>query len=141
MVLEPVGEDKLVSFVDMLFGGRLASILVCEKCKKVSLTYEDFNDLSLSIKPEDYVKERKRDKFKNLAKKLRFKPGKDLDLSAVSLHRASSVPASPIRRSTEATPADDDPPVNEDPRRRSFDHADGSKSSEDDGRVSVIGPM
>ena len=42
----------------MLFGGQLASILVCEKCKKVSVTHEDFNDLSLSIKPEDYVKER-----------------------------------------------------------------------------------
>lgn len=136
-----MGEDKLVSFVDMLFGGRLASILVCEKCKKVSLTYEDFNDLSLSIKPEDYVKERKRDKFKNLAKKLRFKPGKDLELSAVPLHRSSSVPASPIRRSTDQAPPDDDPPVNEEPRRRSFDHvAEGSKSSEDDGRVIVIGP-
>ncbi|KAK7683474.1 hypothetical protein QCA50_013308 [Cerrena zonata] len=138
-VPEPSGEDKLVSFVDMLFGGRLASILVCEKCKKVSLTYEDFNDLSLSIKPEDYVKERKRDKFKNLAKKLRFKPGKDLELSAVSLQRSSSVPASPIRRSTDMAPPDEDPPVNEAPRRRSFDHVEGPKSSEEDGRVVPMG--
>ena len=60
---EPMDEDKLESFVDMLFGGQLASILVCEKCKKVSVTYEDFNDLSLSIKPEDYVKGRKRDRI------------------------------------------------------------------------------
>ena len=65
------GGEKLESFVDMLFGGKLASILVCDACKKISVTYEDFNDLSLSIKPEDYVKERKRDRFKMLAKKLR----------------------------------------------------------------------
>ena len=58
----------------MLFGGQLASILVCEKCKKVSVTYEDFNDLSLSIKPEDYVKGRKRDRIKKIARKLRIRP-------------------------------------------------------------------
>ena len=58
----------------MLFGGQLASILVCEKCKKVSVTYEDFNDLSLSIKPEDYAKDRKRDRFKKIARKLRIRP-------------------------------------------------------------------
>ncbi|KZS99692.1 uncharacterized protein LAESUDRAFT_765268 [Laetiporus sulphureus 93-53] len=38
-------------------------------CKKVSLTYEDFNDLSLSIKPEDYVKDRRRYRFKQFARK------------------------------------------------------------------------
>ena len=54
----------------MLFGGKLASFLVCDVCKKVSVTYEDFNDLSLSIKPEDYVKERKRDRFRFFAKNL-----------------------------------------------------------------------
>ncbi|CAL1708911.1 unnamed protein product [Somion occarium] len=127
---EPSAEDKLQSFVDMLFGGRLASILVCEKCKKVSLTYEDFNDLSLSIKPEDYVKERKRDKFKNLAKKLRFRPA-DKDLSGVPMHRSSSLPVSPVRRSADVTPQDSELPANEDRRRRSLDIADDSKSSEE----------
>ena len=48
-------EDKLISFVDMIFGGQLTSILVCQKCKHISQTYEDFNDISLSIKPEDYA--------------------------------------------------------------------------------------
>ncbi|KAL4073637.1 peptidase C19, ubiquitin carboxyl-terminal hydrolase 2 [Scleroderma citrinum] len=66
----PPPDDKLIPFVDMLFGGILASILVCQTCKHVSHTYEDFNDLSLSIKAEDYVRERKRDKLKQLAKKL-----------------------------------------------------------------------
>ncbi|KAH8101845.1 cysteine proteinase [Cristinia sonorae] len=113
-------EVKLESFVDMLFGGRLASILVCEKCKKISTTYEDFNDLSLSIKPEDYAKERKRDRFKMIAKKLRFKP-KELGVGPVPMQRASSVPASPIRRSSDMIPHDD-VPVNEGPRRGSFDH-------------------
>lgn len=39
----------------MLFGGQLTSILVCQKCKRISQTYEDFYDISLSIKPEDYA--------------------------------------------------------------------------------------
>ncbi|KAG8756743.1 hypothetical protein FRC12_010477 [Ceratobasidium sp. 428] len=59
----PVPDDPLVPFADMVFGGALASMLVCEGCKHVSHTYEDFMDLSLSIKPED-AREKKRDKFK-----------------------------------------------------------------------------
>ena len=69
--------DPLLPFADMLFGGKLTSILVCQKCKHVSQTYEDFNDISLSIKPEDYFfgrgsngRGRKREKLKNLAKRL-----------------------------------------------------------------------
>ncbi|KAJ4468897.1 hypothetical protein J3R30DRAFT_3555146 [Lentinula aciculospora] len=61
---------QLTSLSDMLFGGQLTSILVCQKCKNVSQTYEDFNDLSLSIKAEDYSKEKKRDKFKKFARKM-----------------------------------------------------------------------
>ena len=102
----PGNEDKLQSFVDMLFGGHLASILVCEKCKKVSLTYEEFNDLSLSIKPEDYTKDRKRDRFKQFAKKLRGpfrQPGP----------RSSSVPPTERTRRSVETPAhEEEPPMN-----------------------------
>lgn len=127
----PKKEEKLESFVDMLFGGQLASILVCEKCKKVSVTYEDFNDLSLSIKPEDYVKGRKRDRIKKIARKLRIRPpaaGPPSDSSTSGsgalgrgMWRASSMPASPVRRSSEVT-AHEEPPTTVDPRRRSFDH-------------------
>ncbi|KAH9941094.1 cysteine proteinase [Epithele typhae] len=134
--LPPTDEDKLVSFVDMLFGGQLASILVCEKCKKISITHEDFNDLSLSIKPEDYAKDRrKRDRFKKIARKLRIRPpssnavNDNGPLSASRTRgffrsgpRASSVPASPVRRSTDTAPHEEEPPENVDPRRRSFDH-------------------
>lgn len=72
--------EPLISFADMLFGGKLTSILVCQKCKHISQTYEDFNDISLSIKPEDYFfghsnGGRKRDKLKMLAKKLTNFPG------------------------------------------------------------------
>ncbi|KAI0777373.1 hypothetical protein BD413DRAFT_467236 [Trametes elegans] len=131
-------DEKLQSFVDMLFGGQLASILVCEKCKKISVTYEDFNDLSLSIKPEDYVKGRKRDRFKRIARKLRIRPpapheqllgqhahqhhrGKGM---FGAMQRASSVPASPVRRSSEVA-AEEEPPSHDDPRRRSFEHSRG----------------
>ncbi|KAF8755426.1 Ubiquitin carboxyl-terminal hydrolase [Rhizoctonia solani] len=62
-----IDSDPPIPFADMVFGGTLASILVCEGCKHISHTYEDFMDLSLSIKPDD-VKEKKRDKFKFLYK-------------------------------------------------------------------------
>lgn len=54
----------------MIFGGQLTSILVCQKCKHVSQTYEDFNDISLSLKPEDYRSHRHRERFKKLVGRL-----------------------------------------------------------------------
>jgi hypothetical protein len=101
----------------MLFGGKLASILVCQACKHVSHTYEDFNDLSLSLKAEDYARERKRDKLKQLAKKLRNISGNAL--SVIPMQRSSSVPATPHRDSTL-----EDPEVVDPHRRRSIDLAD-----------------
>ncbi|RXK38581.1 hypothetical protein M231_04087 [Tremella mesenterica] len=57
------GEKSLTPFVDALLGGYLASIIVCEKCKGVSHTYEGFLDISLSLKSDD-PKPRKRDRFR-----------------------------------------------------------------------------
>ncbi|KAG2358248.1 hypothetical protein BDR07DRAFT_1337897 [Suillus spraguei] len=113
----PPKEETLAPFVDMLFGGKLASILVCQACKHVSHTYEDFNDLSLSIKAEDYARERKRDKLKQLAKKLRNISG--TALSVIPVQRSSSVPATPHRASTLENTEAADPH-----RRRSIDLAD-----------------
>lgn len=42
--------ERMIPFVDVLFGGSLASVVVCEKCKSVSHTYEGFLDISLSLK-------------------------------------------------------------------------------------------
>lgn len=106
--------DKPISFVDMLFGGKLASILVCQTCKHVSHTYEDFNDLSLSIKAEDYMRERKRDKIKQLARKLRNMSGSAL-AATQPIQRSSSVPATPVQDSLDSP---------ESPRRRSIDLAE-----------------
>lgn len=118
--------DPLLSFADMLFGGKLTSILVCQKCKHISQTYEDFNDISLSIKPEDYFFGRsghggKRDKLRKLAKRLTTFPGSgshaatrglnlnanstttttpgfQAALSSMEMQRSSSVPPSPSRQ-------------------------------------------
>ncbi|KDQ10416.1 hypothetical protein BOTBODRAFT_47094 [Botryobasidium botryosum FD-172 SS1] len=65
----PTSQIKWAPFPDMVFGGKLASIVVCEACKHISHVYEDFMDLSLSIKPDE-KKERKRDKLKTFAQKL-----------------------------------------------------------------------
>ncbi|KAG0707961.1 peptidase C19, ubiquitin carboxyl-terminal hydrolase 2 [Suillus ampliporus] len=119
----PPEQEALTPFVDMLFGGKLASILVCQACKHVSHTYEDFNDLSLSIKAEDYARERKRDKLKQLAKKLRNISG--TALSVIPVQRSSSVPATPHRDSTLGNPQVVDPH-----RRRSIDLADVEVAAE-----------
>jgi Ubiquitin carboxyl-terminal hydrolase len=116
-------EEKLISFADMLFGGKLTSILVCQKCKHISQTYEDFNDLSLSIKAEDYARERTRDRLKNLAKKFKNLHGTSLSLG-LELQRSSSVPASPSANVD--GPFTDEPPIVE-PRRRSLDYVEVAK--------------
>ncbi|RDB27569.1 Ubiquitin carboxyl-terminal hydrolase 45 [Hypsizygus marmoreus] len=114
-------EDKLMSLSDMIFGGKLTSILVCQKCKHISQTYEDFNDISLSIKAEDY-QERKRDRFKNLAKRLTSFPTSTASLSVSSEPpRSSSVPPSPKERESTQLGGNDDTPIVDEVRRRSLD--------------------
>jgi len=106
-------EERLQSFIDMLFGGKLASFLVCETCKHISHTYEDFNDLSLSIKPEDFAKERKKNKFKSFAKKFAIR----YDNYPSVASRASSVPPDLARKSVDGPP--EPMPETLDPRVRS----------------------
>lgn len=96
--------------VDMIFGGKLTSVLVCQKCKHVSQTFEDFNDISLSIKAEDY-KEKKRTKLKNLAKKITSLKPSSSPVASTHAHRPSSVP--PLDHTLS--------PSLVDPRRRSED--------------------
>ena len=67
---KPIPEEgRLISFVDQVFGGQLASMLICSSCKKaselvglllpfmtefqVSHTYEPFMDLSLSLRSDE----------------------------------------------------------------------------------------
>ncbi|KAJ6572075.1 hypothetical protein B0H19DRAFT_1132473 [Mycena capillaripes] len=121
----PPPEDAPIALADMIFGGKLASILVCQKCKHVSHTYEDFNDLSLSIKQEDYDRgQKKRDRFKSLAKRLGTVASQAVSLGTDALQqpRASSVPPPTPREPPDgfgelavATPG------TEEPRRRSLD--------------------
>lgn len=40
-------------FIDTIFGGKLASVIVCEECRGVSRIEEDFLDISLPIKGDD----------------------------------------------------------------------------------------
>lgn len=46
---------KATSLIDLVWGGKLASMVVCEGCRHVSHTYEDFLDLSLPLRAEDAV--------------------------------------------------------------------------------------
>ncbi|KZS97203.1 cysteine proteinase [Sistotremastrum niveocremeum HHB9708] len=98
-------EEKLVSFVDSTFGGQLASFIVCEQCKHISITYEPFDDLSLSIK-NDESKERRRDRLRAFTQKFR--------LSAAP--RPQSVPPGAVRRPSHDEPEDYS-------RRKSIDHS------------------
>jgi len=129
-----------MSFPDMIFGGQLTSILVCQKCKHVSQTYEEFNDISLSIKAEDYLHNRKRDRFKKMVGRLTAFPGtssKEGSSSSdkpsptlvplvpnhtIEILRSSSVPPSPRSEREVNVPGGghEEPPL-EPPRRRSLD--------------------
>ncbi|KAJ7707839.1 hypothetical protein B0H16DRAFT_1345264 [Mycena metata] len=119
----PPSEDAPIALADMIFGGKLASILVCQKCKHVSNTYEDFNDLSLSIKHEDYDRGlKKRDRFKSLAKRLGTVVSLGTSDPSLYQFRASSVPPSPRERPDESSELFvEAATAAEDPRRRSLD--------------------
>lgn len=116
----------LLSFTDMLFGGQLTSILVCQKCKHVSQTYEEFNDISLSIKAEDYFPHnRKRDRFKKIVGRLtgaekseKIRVNLPFARVPVEMQRSSSVPPSPR---ADGKPLGEEPPITDGPRRRSLD--------------------
>ncbi|GAA6007104.1 hypothetical protein JCM10207_001509 [Rhodosporidiobolus poonsookiae] len=51
-------------FVGSIFEGKLASFIICDECKNVSLTKEDFMDLSLSLKDDNGNRMRKRDRIR-----------------------------------------------------------------------------
>jgi hypothetical protein len=119
-------EERQPSFIDMLFGGKLASFLVCQTCKHISHTYEDFNDLSLSIKPEDFAKERKGNKFKSFAKKFSIR----YDNHPSALSRASSVPPDLVRTSVDGAP--EYVPEIADPRVRSHENLHENVDSDAD---------
>jgi len=109
----------------MLFGGKLTSVLVCQKCKHISQTYEDFNDLSLSLKAEDYAKERKRDRFKKLARKMgmpvrRHKDdSRKISQSSTGTTTPGIVPEEPIRPSLSPSDAEKPPGESSVPMRPS----------------------
>lgn len=44
---------RYTPFIESIFGGKLASVIVCEGCRGVARIEEDFLDLSLSIKSDD----------------------------------------------------------------------------------------
>ncbi|BGP50791.1 hypothetical protein JCM10450v2_006717 [Rhodotorula kratochvilovae] len=55
---------QLRPFVGSVFEGKLASFIICDECKNVSLTKEDFMDISLPLKDETGSRMRKRDRIR-----------------------------------------------------------------------------
>ncbi|EPQ29489.1 uncharacterized protein PFL1_02708 [Pseudozyma flocculosa PF-1] len=105
-----VAEETLLPFLDMLFCGKLASMIVCESCKKVSHTYEDFFDLSLSIRSETDVRVKKRDRIRNMADRWRRatqgKPVEKSKLHDATAASAATPVATPVFSETEASDAE-----------------------------------
>ncbi|PWN91298.1 cysteine proteinase [Acaromyces ingoldii] len=70
---------ELVPFVDNLFCGKLLSCVVCEGCRHVSHTYEDFYDISLPLRGEPAEvalrSARKRDRIRSMADRWRKATG------------------------------------------------------------------
>lgn len=46
-------ESRYTPFIETIFGGKLASVIVCEECRGVNRIEEDFLDISLPIKGDD----------------------------------------------------------------------------------------
>lgn len=46
-------DPKYRPFIETIFGGRFASVIVCEECRGVNRLEEDFLDISLPIKGDD----------------------------------------------------------------------------------------
>ncbi|GAA5843435.1 hypothetical protein JCM9279_002102 [Rhodotorula babjevae] len=55
---------QLRPFVGSIFEGKLASFIICDECKNVSLTKEDFMDISLPLRDDAGNKMRKRDRIR-----------------------------------------------------------------------------
>uniref|UniRef100_V5EHX2 ubiquitinyl hydrolase 1 n=1 Tax=Kalmanozyma brasiliensis (strain GHG001) TaxID=1365824 RepID=V5EHX2_KALBG len=65
-------DEELLPFLDLLFCGKLASMVVCEGCRTVSHTYEDFYDISLSLRDDaSNPNSRKRHRLRSMADRWR----------------------------------------------------------------------
>lgn len=50
---KPPQQPRYTPFIEKLFGGKLASVIVCEQCRGITRIEEDFLDISLPIKADD----------------------------------------------------------------------------------------
>ncbi|KDE04930.1 hypothetical protein MVLG_04686 [Microbotryum lychnidis-dioicae p1A1 Lamole] len=55
---------KMRPFISSIFEGKLTSVVVCDECRHVSQTTEDFMDISLSLRDDVGQKIRKRDRIR-----------------------------------------------------------------------------
>ncbi|KAK4683803.1 hypothetical protein P7C73_g6422, partial [Tremellales sp. Uapishka_1] len=117
-VCEIPENERLVPFVKALFGGSLASVVVCESCKSVSHTYEGFLDISLSLKGDE-PKARKRDRFKAMAQKLRPRGSTGTKQSESERPSSSTIPAGVV---SDTETSDHEGPDGD--RRKSLDQDD-----------------
>ncbi|GAA5825818.1 hypothetical protein JCM11251_000013 [Rhodosporidiobolus azoricus] len=58
------GKDHMRPFVGTVFEGKLSSFIICDECKHVSQTKEDFMDISLSLRDDTGNRMRKRDRIR-----------------------------------------------------------------------------
>ncbi|KAK4701629.1 hypothetical protein P7C70_g4601, partial [Phenoliferia sp. Uapishka_3] len=94
-------------FIDSVFGGKLGSVVICDECKNVSLTREDFMDLSLSLK-DDSSKLRKRDRIRKSLQAGFFSKKSNADkATATASDSAPARPGLPRRETTSLSEAEE----------------------------------
>ncbi|GAA5869087.1 hypothetical protein JCM1840_000464 [Sporobolomyces johnsonii] len=110
------GKGKMRPFVGSIFEGKLASFIICDECKNVSLTKEDFMDISLSLKDDTGNRMRKRDRIRRTLQAgfSRKRSGNDSSASdkgqssaAADLSRRTRVSLSENEGSASASEADE----------------------------------
>ncbi|CAD6927614.1 unnamed protein product [Tilletia controversa] len=79
--------------IDVVFGGQLASIIVCESCRNVRHTYEDFYDISLPLRDESGHKvsdksRKQKDRIRSMSELWRRAPASSVASSSANDARA-----------------------------------------------------
>lgn len=98
---------KPSNYIESIFEGRLASIVVCSACKSISTTYDQFEELSLSIVQEKPQNRERKSRFRAAMDDIGRKGRSSLSLTrTTSLRRGSSAMLSRSRSKEPETDSD-----------------------------------
>lgn len=97
---------KPSNYIESIFEGRLASVVVCSVCKSISTTYDQFEELSLSIVQQEKTGKERRSRFRAAIDDLGRRSRNSLSLTRSTSTRQGAPLARPAANNRDAV-ADD----------------------------------